>query len=82
MLVFFSLFFLHLSLRALSNLTSSGVILLILIVVLFTCLVKLMKRRRFQHTPKVDVNDVYGTYDVTGAQSDYSTVQDSNDYYG
>ena len=59
----------------------SGVILLILIVLLSICLVKLMIRRRFQHTPKVDVNDVYGTYEVTGAQSDYSTVQENNNYY-
>ena len=59
----------------------SGVSLLILILLLSICLVKLLKRRKFQFTPKVDVNDVYGTYDVTGAQSDYSTVQDSNDYY-
>ena len=25
---------------------------------------------------------MYGTYDITGEQSDYSTVQDTNDYYG
>ena len=41
-----------------------------------------MKIRKFERTPaKVDINDMYGTYDVTGEQSDYSTVQDSNDYY-
>ena len=67
----------------LSCLTSPGVILLILIVLLSIWLVKLMKRRKFQRTPaKVDINDMYGTYDITGEQSDYSTVQDTNDYYG
>ena len=34
---------------------------------------------RFQ---KVDINDIYGTYDTMGEMNDYSTVQDTNDYYG
>merc|ERR1711971_1134491 len=42
---------------------------------------KCMERRKFLRTPKVDVNDTYGTYDTVGEQSDYSTVQDANDYY-
>ena len=35
------------------------------------------------HTLQVDVNDTYGTYeyDTSYEQSDYSTVQDTNDYY-
>ena len=31
---------------------------------------------------KVDINDIYGTYDTMGVMNDYSTVQDTNDYYG
>ena len=31
---------------------------------------------------KVDINDIYGTYDTMGEMNDYSTVQDTNDYYG
>ena len=30
----------------------------------------------------MDVNDIYGTYDTTGVISDYSTVEDTNYYYG
>ena len=68
----------------LPNRTLSGVIFLILIVLLSIFLMKLMKRRKFQQTQvKVDENDMYGTYGVFfGAQSDYNTVLDTNEYYG
>ena len=49
-----------------------------LLLALVFCTVKILQRRR----PKEDINDMYGTYDITGEQSDYSTVQDTNDYYG
>ena len=31
---------------------------------------------------KVDINDVYGTYDTSGETTDYSSVEDANYYYG
>ena len=43
------------------------------------------KRKSIKDTKtveKVDENNTYGTYDLTGEMSDYSTVEDTNDYYG
>ena len=63
-------------------LSTTGVLSILLLMALTFCAVKFFQRRRFQRTVKVDVNDMYGTYDTSGEQSDYSTVQDANDYYG
>ena len=51
-------------------------------VLLIIGLVKCKKVRDFRREPKVDINDTYGTYDTTGEMSDYTTVEDTNDYYG
>ena len=40
------------------------------------------KIRDFRRKPKVDINDTYGTYDISGEMSDYTTVEDTNAYYG
>ena len=64
------------------TLSFSGVLFILLLIALGFCAVKFCQRRRFQRTPKVDVNDMYGTYSTSDQQSDYSTVQDTNDYYG
>ena len=65
---------------------SGGVILfLALLLTLAICIVKHRRnkeKKRREKAPKVDVNDMYGTYATSGKQSDYSTVQDTNDYYG
>ena len=53
-----------------------------LLVLLILCLIKCKKVRDFRRKPKVDINDTYGTYDITGDASDYTTVEDANDYYG
>ena len=59
-----------------------GVLVLTLIILLIICcLVKGKRIRDFRSQPKVDINDTYGTYDMTGEMSDY-TVEDTNDYYG
>ena len=63
------------------TLSLSGVLFILLLIALGFCAVKFCQRRRFQQTPKVDVNDMYGTYDTSDQQSDYSIVQDTNDYY-
>jgi len=60
----------------------SGVLLLLLLALLVICLVKNKRRRDFRRKAKVDINDTYGTYDITGEMSDYTTVEDTNDYYG
>merc|ERR1711971_737897 len=44
----------------------SGALILALLVPLVLCLVKYKRRRTFQRKPKVDINDTYGTYDITG----------------
>ena len=61
---------------------SVAVVLLLLLVLLVICLVKYKKGRDFRIKPKIDINDTYGTYDITGEMSDYTTVEDNNDYYG
>ena len=54
-----------------------------LLVTLAVCLVVKHKRiRDLKRTTKVDINDTYGTYDYSGEMSDYTTVEDTNDYYG
>ena len=53
-----------------------------LLVLLIICLFKCKKMRDFRRKPKVDINDTYGTYDITGEISDYITIEDVNDYYG
>ena len=58
----------------------------LLALLLIICLAKCKKVRDLRRKPKVDIkvdiNDTYGTYDVTGEISDYTTVEDANDYYG
>jgi len=61
-----------------AGVVSLGLLVLGLIVGLVIC----RKRREFKRTPKVDINDVYGTYDTSGETTDYSSVEDSNYYYG
>ena len=51
-------------------------------VLLIIGLVKCKRVRDFRRKPKVDINDTYGTYDTTGQMCDYTTVEDTNDYYG
>ena len=59
----------------------TGVLLLALVLPLAICLVK-RKRREIRKAPKVDINDTYGTYSLSEEMTDYSTVEDTNDYYG
>ena len=73
---------LHHNQSCILTLSFSGVLFILLLIALGFCAVKFCQRRRFQRTPKVDVNDMYGTYKTSDQQSDYSTVQDTNDYYG
>ena len=58
------------------------IIILIIIIVVVVCALKLRSKRKFQSPTKVETNDLYGTYDITGEMSDYSTVEDTNNYYG
>jgi len=60
-----------------------GVFLIIVVVALLICVYKMGKRRGNlqQHPTKVEDNPLYGTYGVNGDQNDYTTVQDTNDYY-
>ena len=45
-------------------------------------IVKFVQRRKGLKRPvKEDINDTYGMYDTSGEQSEYSTVQDNNEYY-
>ena len=60
----------------------SGVVLTALLVLLVCGLIKFKKSRSYGGPTKVDINEVYGTYDVTQQCSDYSTVEDTNDFYG
>ena len=60
----------------------TGALSIALLVLLVVCLVKCKKVRDFRMEPKVDINDTYGTYDITGEMSDYTTVEDTNNYYG
>ena len=41
-----------------------------------------IKSKNSRNITKVETNEVYGTYDLTGEMSDYNTVEDTNDYYG
>ena len=61
----------------------SGVFLIIVVVALLICVYKMGKRRggNQQQPTKVEDNPLYGTYGVSGDQNDYTTVQDTNDYY-
>lgn len=59
----------------------SGALIIALLVLLVIGLVKCKKVRDFRRTPiKVDINDTYGTNHAH--MSDYTTVEDTNDYYG
>ena len=49
---------------------------------LFFLLGKRRKIKDIKTVEKVDENNTYGTYDLTGEMSDYSTVEDTNVYYG
>ena len=45
-------------------------------------IVKFVQRRKGLKRPvKEDINDTYGMYGASGEQSEYSTVQDNNEYY-
>ena len=55
---------------------------MVLLLLTMVCLLKYKKRRDLQRKPKVETNDIYGIYDITGEMSDYTTVEDTNDYYG
>jgi len=59
-----------------------AVVFVVLLVIVVICILKCKPTKNFSTTPKVDINDTYGTYDTTGEMSDYTTVEDSNDYYG
>ena len=63
---------------------STGIFLLALLVTFAICLVK-RKRKKIndiKEIEKVEDNDMYGTYGLSGEGSDYTTVEDVNDYYG
>ena len=59
-----------------------GVLFLALLVSFVVCIAKWKKGRDIRKAPRVDTNDIYGTYDTTGVTIDYSTVEDTNYYYG
>ena len=53
--------------------------------VVVVSIIKLVQRRKVRLRSKVEkeeINEMYGTYDASGEYSDYSTVQDTNEYYG
>ena len=60
----------------------SGFLLLAFLVILFFLFGKRKSIKDTKTVEKVDENNTYGTYDLTGEMSDYSTVEDTNDYYG
>ena len=60
----------------------SGFLLLAFLVMLFFLLGKRKKIKDIKTVEKVDENNTYGTYDLNGEMSDYSTVEDTNVYYG
>ena len=64
------------------SLLISGVVLTALMVLLVCGWIKLKKSRSYRGPAKVDINGDYGTYDVTQQCTEYSTVEDTNDYYG
>ena len=54
-------------------------VLLVIVLVKYRKKIDLMKRAR---SFKMEDNNVYGIYDDSGEMSDYTTVEDTNDYYG
>ena len=61
---------------------SVGVPILLLLTVAIVFILWRKKRRGIVQQPvKVEDNALYGTYGVAGDQNDYSTVEDTNDYY-
>ena len=61
---------------------SVGVPILLLLAVAIVFILWRKKRRgNLQQPVKVEDNALYGTYGVAGDQNDYSTVEDTNDYY-
>ena len=61
---------------------SVGVPILVLLAVAIVFILWRKKRRGNHQQPvKVEDNALYGTYGVAGDQNDYSTVEDTNDYY-
>ena len=61
---------------------SVGVPILLLLTVAIVFILWRKKRRGIVQQPvKVEDNALYGTYGVAGDQDDYSTVEDTNDYY-
>jgi len=56
-------------------------ILLLLTVAIVFVLWRKKRRGNLQQPVKVEDNALYGTYSVAGGQDDYSTVEDTNDYY-
>ena len=64
---------------------SIGVLILTVLVLLVIGLVKCRKNRDLKKRArsfKMEDNNVYGIYDDSGEMSDYTTVEDTNDYYG
>ena len=56
-----------------------------MLVLLVIGLVKYRKNRDLKKRArsfKIEDNHVYGIYDDSGEMSDYTTVEDTNDYYG
>ena len=54
-------------------------VLLVIVLVKYRKKIDLKKRARFF---KMEDNHDYGIYDDSGEMSDYTTVEDTNDYYG
>ena len=46
-----------------------------------TCMLNRDLKKRARSFKRED-NNVYGIYDDSGEMSDYTTVEDTNDYYG
>ena len=54
----------------------------LLLAILALVVIIFIKSKNSMNITKVETNEVYGTYDLTGEMSDYNTVEDTNDYYG
>ena len=54
-------------------------VLLVIVLVKYRKKIDLKKRAR---SFKMEDNNVYGIYDDSGEMTDYTTVEDTNDYYG
>ena len=56
---------------------SSVVLVLAIFIAFLICLLKCKKAGDFRRKPKVDINDTYGTYGISGTTSDNTTVEDT-----